>query len=96
MGIFDTSIVTYDGGIIHGKVDIYMEGALLITTSGNTDWTIGGVPAVYWPLSNTFLMERGKEHIISGTMETPGVVRTFRAQDYTDGFGLVGIVIMPV
>jgi len=84
--IFDTAQVTYDGGVIYNRVELYMACTLLITTSGNTDWTIDGSPiAGYFPVNIALLMLPGQEYVLAGTMETPGVSRSLRIQNYATG-----------
>ena len=80
---FDNCILTYDGGIIHGRVELYMTATFVITTSGGSDWTIDGEDiSGYFPTNLAPAMVPGHEYVLEGTMETPGVVRTIRIQNY--------------
>jgi len=76
--IYDDSTIGYDGGLIRDKIEFYGDGGvLLITTSGNSDWTLDGVAiAGYFPTDIGGGLTRHREHVLQGTMETVPVVRT--------------------
>ncbi len=78
--IYDAATMGYDGGIISDKIEFYGNGnILLVTTSGNSDWTLdGSAISGYFPTDLGPELTRHHEHILQGTMETVPVVRTLK------------------
>ncbi len=76
--IYDAATMGYDGGLINDKIEFYGDGnVLLITTSGNSDWTLDGSAITgYFPTDLGPELTRHKEHVFQGTMETVPIVRT--------------------